>query len=169
MNVFSQLSRGALILAGAFLAIGCSNLAASGNGNVAPTVTPAPAAPVAAASPVQDLTPRISVEEAKKLVDAKKAVLVDVRGPEAYKASHIKGALEHSIGKLEAGDFKGLPKDKRIIAYCSCSAEQTSSRAASVLNNSGFKDVVALVGGTTAWQTAGYEMVQASGSPAPAH
>lgn len=62
--------------------------------------------------------PRIRPEEAKKLVDDGKAIIVDVRGTEAYKISHVKGALDYPLTKIEASDFSGLPKNKRIIAYC---------------------------------------------------
>jgi Rhodanese-like domain len=67
----------------------------------------------------EDKMPRINVEETKKLVAEGKAVIIDVRGSDSYKSSHIKGALDFPLKKLEAGDFTGLPKDKRIIAYCS--------------------------------------------------
>jgi rhodanese-related sulfurtransferase len=62
--------------------------------------------------------PRIKADETKKLVDEGKAIIIDVRGTEAYKISHIKGSLDIPLNKLESGDYKGLPKDKRIIAYC---------------------------------------------------
>ncbi len=44
---------------------------------------------------------------------------IDVRGADAYKMSHIKGASNVPLSKLETGDFKDLPQDKLIIAYCS--------------------------------------------------
>jgi Rhodanese-like domain len=66
----------------------------------------------------EDKMPRITVEEARKLVAEGKAVIIDVRGSDSYKSSHIKGALDFPLKKLEAGDFTNLPKDKRIIAYC---------------------------------------------------
>ena len=62
--------------------------------------------------------PRINAQEAKRLVDAGKAVIIDVRGTDAYKISHIKGALDYPLPKIEGKDFSGLPKGKRIIAYC---------------------------------------------------
>lgn len=120
MKVFSLLSRGALILASACLALACSKLAASTAPANAPAAT-APDAAAAAPAPTQnpeDKMPRIRPEEAKKLVDEGKAVIVDVRGTEAYKISHIKGSIDYPLGKFEAGDFSGLPKGKRIIAYC---------------------------------------------------
>ncbi len=112
--------RGGLVLASACLALACSNLAptntktASSTPVTAPTI-PAPATP--APNP-EDKMPRISAEEAKKLVDTGKAVIVDVRGTDAYKMSHIKGSLDYALAKIEAKDFSGLPKNKRIIAYC---------------------------------------------------
>jgi 3-mercaptopyruvate sulfurtransferase SseA len=76
--------------------------------------TPAPPATQSA----EDKMPRIRVEEAKALAAKGEAVIIDVRGPEAYKTSHIKGALDHALSRLETKDFKDLPKDKKIIAYC---------------------------------------------------
>ena len=113
--------------------------------------------------------PRIKVQEAKTAVDKGEAVLVDVRGIDSYRIAHIKGALDHSLTKMEQGDFKDLPKDKRIIAYCSCPTEHSSARAALVLQKAGFKDAAALVGGNMAWEAAGYEMIKsAPSSPSPA-
>jgi 3-mercaptopyruvate sulfurtransferase SseA len=82
-----------------------------------PVAVTTPPTPVPTQNP-EDKMPRISAEEAKKLVDSGKAVIIDVRGPDAYKLSHIKGSLEYGLAKIEAKDFSGLPKNKRIIAYC---------------------------------------------------
>jgi rhodanese-related sulfurtransferase len=61
---------------------------------------------------------RISLADAKKAFDADAAVFVDVRAPEAYKAQHIKGALNIPVTEIDAGVSK-LPKGKKIIVYCS--------------------------------------------------
>jgi 3-mercaptopyruvate sulfurtransferase SseA len=61
---------------------------------------------------------RVTPDEVRDLLKQKKAVLVDVRGVEAYKTGHIKGAL--SIPFSEIGErAKELPRDKLIVAYCS--------------------------------------------------
>jgi len=122
MNLFSFLGRGALILAGTGLALACSKMIASpqtANTTTTPVAVTTP--PLPAAAPAQnpeDKVPRIGPEEAKKLVDAGKAVIIDVRGTDAYKTAHVKGALDYPLSKIEAKDFSGLPKNKRIIAYC---------------------------------------------------
>jgi rhodanese-related sulfurtransferase len=59
--------------------------------------------------------PRISVEEAKKEVEAGTAVIVDSRAEAAYKAEHIAG----SINVDNESKFDTLPKGKKIIVYCS--------------------------------------------------
>jgi len=105
---------------------------------------------------------RINAEEAKKLVLDNKAIIIDVRGTDAFKASHIKGSLDVPLNKLQTGDFTGIPKDKMIIAYCTCGHEQTSSRAAVLLEKAGYKEPAALLGGLHAWETAGGAVEKAS-------
>jgi rhodanese-related sulfurtransferase len=75
------------------------------------------ASPAATQNP-EDKMPRVSAEELKQLVAANKAVIIDVRTPEAYHDAHIKGAISLPVSKIEAGEYKDLPRDKRIISYC---------------------------------------------------
>ena len=69
----------------------------------------APAAP--------DQAPRMDAAEVKRLVDKGEAVLVDVRGKEAFDGGHADGALHIPVDQV-AGRLKDLPKDKLIAAYC---------------------------------------------------
>lgn len=117
-----KLGGGALIAAVAIAAAGCSksgvgaNLAGAAVKSTPPANSAAPKIPTPQNS--EDNAPRITVEEARKMVADGKAIIIDVRGTDAYKLAHIKGALDISLNRLEAGDFKELPKDKRVIAYC---------------------------------------------------
>ena len=61
--------------------------------------------------------PRISAADAKKAVDAGKAVLVDVRSAQNYQQEHAKGALSVPTNEI-ATRMSELPKDKQIITYC---------------------------------------------------
>lgn len=69
-------------------------------------------------APIDDDAPRITLADAKKEYDAGSAVIIDVRAESAYKAEHIKGALNITIETL-AADLNKIPKGKKIIAYCS--------------------------------------------------
>jgi len=76
-----------------------------------PTPTPAPAANEAA-------VPRIPVAEARALYDSGEAVFVDVRDMASYGVSHITGARPIPLFQV-ASRADELPRDKRIITYCS--------------------------------------------------
>jgi rhodanese-related sulfurtransferase len=74
------------------------------------------AVPAGAQAP-QAEAPRISVDEAREALAKGTAVLVDVRGVDAYKAEHAKGALSIPLNEV-SGRAGELPKDKLIITYC---------------------------------------------------
>jgi len=159
MKIITTVFRLILITAiatGSALLFGCTRPSSADN---QASIKPAPAADSSNRTPPaqnpEEKIPRISAEDAKKLVSENKAVIIDVRGTDLYKLNHIKGSLDFPLNKLETGEFTGLPKDKKIIAYCTCGHEQTSSRAAVILTKAGFTDTAALLGGLHAWETAG--------------
>lgn len=76
-----------------------------------PTPTPVPAANEAA-------VPRMPVAEARALYDSGEAVFVDVRDLASYGVSHIKGARPIPLFQV-ASRADELPRDKRIVTYCS--------------------------------------------------
>ncbi|HVT04513.1 MAG TPA: rhodanese-like domain-containing protein [Thermoanaerobaculia bacterium] len=80
------------------------------------TAFPPPAPP--AAAPVAEEARRISVEDAKKAFDAKRAVIVDVRAMQQWGIEHVKGSIHIPEADL-MGRLGELPKDKMIITYCS--------------------------------------------------
>ena len=89
--------------------------------------TPADAAAQTPAQSPEDKMPRVGGAEALELFKAGKAVILDVRPVESYKMEHTKGSLSLPLTKIEQGDFKAmgedgkdreLPRDKRIISYC---------------------------------------------------
>jgi 3-mercaptopyruvate sulfurtransferase SseA len=82
----------------------------------APTPPTAPTAPAAPADPLAE-APRISAADARKALDAGKAVLVDVRSLDAWQDEHAKGAVNIPVNELYARTGE-LPKDKQVIAYC---------------------------------------------------
>lgn len=101
--------------------------------------------------------PKISVQDARKDVDAGHAIIVDSRAESAFKAERIAGAINIS-SSAETDKIAKLPKDKKIIIYCSCATEGTSAALSFQLNQAGIANTYALTGGTKAWQDAGYPM-----------
>ena len=61
----------------------------------------------------------MSLEEAKAALDSGAAILVDVRSPDAYDASHIAGAISVPLGAIER-ELTEVPlnKDQWIVTYC---------------------------------------------------
>lgn len=161
MKKISLSLRLVFVAVAACLAFACSNSNGSSEAPASASTSPSPGGAMTKLGHTDADVARIKVDEARKLVAEGKAIIVDVRGTESYKMSHIKGALDFALHKLEAGDYKGLPKDKIIITYCGCPAENSSARAAAVLKNAGFKDPGALVGGIQAWEDSGGELEKA--------
>lgn len=71
-----------------------------------------------AAHELENKMPRVSAEELKRLVTARQAVIVDVRSAEEYAQAHIQGAINLPVQQIEAGQYPNLPRDKRLIGYC---------------------------------------------------
>jgi 3-mercaptopyruvate sulfurtransferase SseA len=84
-------------------------------GSSSPQVTTATPIPVAQAP--LEAARRITREEAIRMVKAKKAVFVDVRGKDAYDQSHIKGAINIPLGDILTR-VREIPPKTFIITYC---------------------------------------------------
>jgi hypothetical protein len=67
---------------------------------------------------LENKMPRVSAEELKRLVASGRAVIVDVRPAEEYRAAHIQGAINMPLQQIEAGQLPNLPLYKRLISYC---------------------------------------------------
>ncbi len=67
---------------------------------------------------LENRMPRLSAGELKRLLAARQAVIVDVRPAEEYRQAHIRGALNLPIQQIEAGQYPELPRDQRLISYC---------------------------------------------------
>ncbi len=68
--------------------------------------------------PDLDSVRRLSASALKAEVDARRAVVVDVRGASSYEAGHLAGAVHIPLSAIEARAGE-LPRDKLIATYCS--------------------------------------------------
>src|SRR5215212_2367294 len=84
-----------------------------------PTTEPVATQPEANLPQTDAEVPRVPADQAKAAFDSGDAVIVDVRGAEAYARSHVTGALEVSLSAIQT-DPANLPLDKSkwIITYC---------------------------------------------------
>ena len=81
-----------------------------------------------------------SLEVVKQRVEAKEAILVDVREQEEWDAGHLKAATFLPLSKVKDGsaaaDLEKLPKDKPI--YLHCKAGGRVLMCAEMLNGKGW-------------------------------
>jgi membrane protein DedA with SNARE-associated domain/rhodanese-related sulfurtransferase len=101
---------------------------------------------------------RIDVAELHRMLGAGRAPLVvDVRSPTAFALDprRIPGALHIPLNNMRE-HLQNLPRDREIIAYCSCPNEASAAQVAKLLMDNGFRRVRPLHGGLDAWIAAGY-------------
>jgi glyoxylase-like metal-dependent hydrolase (beta-lactamase superfamily II)/rhodanese-related sulfurtransferase len=84
--------------------------------------------------------------------------LVDVRRPGEYNNGHAPGAINLTLAQLEE---KASQLDATHPTAVICQSGYRSSAATGILARRGFKNVFNVVGGTSAWINAGYEVEQA--------
>jgi rhodanese-related sulfurtransferase len=133
----------------------------------APTGATAPVAPPPGAPPDDHdhaaleaeiaKTPRITAEELKALLDKDEAIVIDVRNVEDFVDGHIPGALQIPLSFVE-GEIPWFPRDKKIVTYCTCPAEETSGHAVLILQRGGLTNAAALVGGLDTWRARGFQV-----------
>lgn len=105
--------------------------------------------------------PAITVDEAKAMLDAGKAFMIDVREQDEWDAARIEGTVLAPLSQMpQAWDELELPKDKTIIVQCKSGGR--SGRVCEFVGPTA-KDgqsVVNLAGGIMAWHQAGYPVIQ---------
>lgn len=85
-----------------------------------------------------------------KMTQEKNAQLVDVRTPQEFAAGHIDGALNiNFLGEDFATQIQKLDKNRPVLLYCKSGVR--SSKAASAMEQMGFKEMYNLDGGYLAW------------------
>ena len=94
---------------------------------------------------------RISVINAVKLIEDKKAQVVDIRDITAFGSGHIKNAVR--IDNANIQEFiDGAELDKPLLVCCYHG--QSSIAAANFFQSQGFNEVYSLDGGMSAWAMA---------------
>jgi rhodanese-related sulfurtransferase len=98
----------------------------------------------------------IGANEAVRLINREKAVLIDVSEPDEFAKGHPNGARNVPISKLE-GKLEGskdLPSNKALPLVVVCPTGSRASRAAGLLRKAGYEKAQPLAGGLDAWREA---------------
>lgn len=100
----------------------------------------------------------ISVEDAKSLMEKNpEAIILDVRTPEEYDGvlGHISGSILKPVQEIDtwAPEFANR-KNAEIVIFCRSGGR--SGRAAKYLNDLGFRNIINVEGGMTAWNEKGF-------------
>ena len=94
----------------------------------------------------------ISANEAVRLINREKAIVIDVCEPEEFAASHVAGARSVPLSTLEGS--KSLPSNKALPLVVVCASGARSTRAVGQLRKAGYANAQALSGGLKAWRDA---------------
>ena len=97
----------------------------------------------------------VEIKEAKSLIDSG-ALVVDVRGAEAYHAHHIPGALSLPLAVLRSGIPQTLmqSKAKPVVVYCG-DGVRSGPEGTHLLNEAGYTQAVNIKAGMEGWERAG--------------
>jgi rhodanese-related sulfurtransferase len=108
----------------------------------------------------------VSVQEAKEMIEKGDIFVLDVRTPDEFNSSHIKGAtlipVSNAFGSNLSQDsllkvrIDEVPK-KKVLVYCRTG--HRSGTAGTMLVNAGYSQVYNMIGGIAAWADAGYPVV----------
>ncbi len=101
----------------------------------------------------------IDAAGAKKLIEEKKPLILDVRTPNEFYEGHITGAKLIPLQQLEerVSEISGY-KDRDILVYCR--SGNRSTVASEILRKHGFKKIYNLRSGIKGWLNEGYEISQ---------
>jgi rhodanese-related sulfurtransferase len=97
----------------------------------------------------------VSIEEARAMIDGG-AVVVDVRGKEAFAARHIPGAINVPLDALRNAIPLVLAQSiaAPVVVYCG-DGERIGPEGTSLLNKGGYAKAVNLKSGIQGWADAG--------------
>jgi hydroxyacylglutathione hydrolase len=108
----------------------------------------------ASAKPLHS-TRQMTVHELHKELASQDLRVVDVRQPSEWADGHISGA-QFITGAELPQRFDEVPRDELVAVICGTGYR--SSASGSLLQHQGFERVVNVIGGMSAWNSAGYEL-----------
>ena len=99
--------------------------------------------------------PQVTVHDLKQQAENGDLQILDVRRSAEYESGHVPHAVTEPLATLER-NVSGLVLDKERPTAVICAGGYRSSAATSLLQKYGFKNLLNVTGGTSAWINAGY-------------
>ena len=101
----------------------------------------------------------ISAQDLKKLIDekSKDIVIVDTAAALIFEEEHIPGAVNVPFAPTLPQPIT-LPRNKTLVIYCACNAEEESIDTAKKLSEYGYQNVKVLKGGWFGWLDLSYKI-----------
>jgi hydroxyacylglutathione hydrolase len=96
-----------------------------------------------------EVVPQVTSGELAEMLERASVDVLDVRGAAEWQAGHLPGVRNVPLGYL-TDRLDELPRDRPLVLQCRSGGR--SAIAASVLQAKGFRNVMNLAGGITAWQ-----------------
>ena len=93
--------------------------------------------------------PQIQIHEAKKKLDDKSCLFVDIRDPGSFQQAHIPGAIHLNDANIQEF-LTNTAKDQDVVVYCYHG--NSSMGATAFLMENGFTQVASMSGGFEAWR-----------------
>ncbi len=108
-------------------------------------------------------TPQITIDHLKeKMTSEENLQIVDVRRPGEYNGGHVPGAINLSLSELSKNVHKLDPNRPTAVI---CQSGYRSNIAASIMRNNGLTYLYNVIGGTSAWRNAGYDVEMSDKAP----
>ncbi len=101
----------------------------------------------------------VNVQQAQELVK-RGVIIVDVRNPDEWARGHIANARLVSLSTVRMATRESLPKKNVLFV---CAGGTRSQLAARLAREAGITNVYNLIGGTSAWQSAGLPLTRELG------
>ncbi|MGI4856828.1 MAG: rhodanese-like domain-containing protein [Janthinobacterium lividum] len=101
----------------------------------------------------------LSSQDATQLINRRNAVVIDIRGADAFAAGHLPQARHLAFADL-AGKAPQVAKNKNTPVIVVCQSGVQSAKAEALLKTAGYAEVYVLDGGINGWQKAGMPIVK---------
>jgi len=108
-----------------------------------------------------ETVPQVTVHDLKLQAENRDLQILDVRRLTEYESGHVPHAVTEPLATLER-NVSGLILDKEKPTAVICAGGYRSSAATSLLQRHGFKNLLNVTGGTSAWINAGYPVETAN-------